>query len=397
MSLRILAFSYLLPKPDTNAGDQRFCTLLEMLARKHTVGLCVCIDETKTTPTLDGEKSQVYRGGLENIGVRLMATGPAAIARALAESHYDVGFFKTYLPAHLHAREFRRRQPGAKVIVDSVDVHFAREASGAALGIIDPARARRTRFQELAAYRAADAVVAISDADHGILREQVGMPPIYTIPLTFPIRPRMDRPRAPEVVFVGSFSHHPNLDGINWFAQEIWPRVRDTISDAHLTIIGSNAPPEVLAFGKLTGVSVAGYVPDIHPYLDRAAVAVAPLRYGGGVKGKVIEAMACGVPVVTTSIGVQGLNAVSGEHLMLADEPDDFSQAVIALLKDPTSGHRLGLEGQRYVAQVCSPESIEHTLDHLLREVNNLPSYTGKATLARRFLLKLKQCRQKSV
>jgi glycosyltransferase involved in cell wall biosynthesis len=205
--------------------------------------------------------------------------------------------------------------------------------------------------------------------DEGILSREGGMPPVYLLPIVMPTRPRASVEREREIVFVGGFAHHPNLDGICWFMKEIWPNVHKEVPNAQLTVIGSKAPPEVMAFDAMPGVKVVGFVPETDPYLDRAAISVAPLRYGAGMKGKVIEAMASGLPVVTTSVGAQGIKAVSGEHLMIADEPADFARTLITLLQDSARGERLGLAGQKHVAGLCGPEVVEQNLEQMLRMV----------------------------
>src|SRR5690606_4514163 len=122
------------------------------------------------------------------------------------------------------------------------------------------------------------------------------------------------------------FRHDPNLDGVTWFVNEIWPGVRARHPAARLTVIGSYPTRAVHALGETAGVTVLGYVPDLEPHLDRAAVAIAPLRFGAGMKGKVTDAMAAGLPVVTTTIGAQGLDLVGGRHAWIADDADAFAE-----------------------------------------------------------------------
>jgi glycosyltransferase involved in cell wall biosynthesis len=361
-SLRILVVAPELPTPDRSAGYRRLFAVLEMLARRHTVDLWIENDFLG----LQVEEIQRYRQLLEGAGVRLLRTGWKSFAVALGKTLYDIGFFEFYSSAETHASEFRRRQPGARVIVDSVDVHFARESGGAELGVVDAARVEETRKRELAAYRAAAAVIVVTEDDERILNAEGDMPPLFRLPIVMPSRLRVSEPRVPELVFVGGFNHLPNLDGLSWFVKGVWPRVYETVPEAHLTIIGSNTPADVQEFNSLPGVEVMGFVPDINPYLDRAAVSIAPLRYGAGMKGKVVEAMACGLPVVTTSVGAQGISALSGEHLLVADNEADFAQALVGLLQDSGRGERIGLAGQDHIAKLCGPESAERALEEML-------------------------------
>ena len=336
-----------------------------MLARHHSVHLWVESDSTN----LSEDHIEKYCHNLRSIGLRLLLPGWKSFAAALAKTHYDIGFFEFYKVAERNAGDFRDRQPGAKIIIDSVDLHFAREAAGAELGVIDVAQAENTRRQELAAYRAADAVIVITDDEERLLRAQGDMPPLFNIPIVMPLRPRTLHPRQPELLFIGGFNHLPNLDGLRWFVKEAWPTVREAVPDARLTIIGSSVPAEVEAFATVDGIQVLGFVEDTTSYLDRAAISIAPLRYGAGMKGKVVEAMSYGLPVVTTSVGVQGINAVSGDHCLIADNAAGFAEALTTLLNDPQRAQEIGLAGQDRIAGVCSPERVELALEQILKTV----------------------------
>jgi len=175
--------------------------------------------------------------------------------------------------------------------------------------------------------------------------------------------------RSAEVLFVGGFGHHPNVDGLSWFVSQVWPIVRRAVPQAGLSVIGSDPPAEIQGLHGVAGVRVLGHVPSVEPYLDRAAVSVAPIRYGAGMKGKVVEAMASGVPVVTTATGAQGLYSGASECLSIADEPLEFARAVIRLLQDPVRCEVVGLAGQRRVATLCSSEVAGRELDRMIARV----------------------------
>jgi glycosyltransferase involved in cell wall biosynthesis len=365
MSLRIFIAAWDLPKPDRNAGDRRFFALLEMLARYHHVHLWV----ESISSNLSTDHIGTYCHNLKAVGVRLLRPGWKSFATALAKTHYDIGFFELYRVAERNASDFRDRQPGAKIIIDSVDVHFAREGAGAEFGVIDVSQADETRRKELAAYRTADAVIVVTDDDERILRAEGDMSPLFLLPIVMPVHPRTPGTRQPELLFIAGFDHPPNLDGLRWFVKDIWLRVHEEVPDARLTIIGSNTPAEVEAFGTMNGIQVLGFVEDTTSHLDRAAISIAPLRYGAGMKGKVVEAMSYGLPVVTTSVGMQGINAVSGEHCLIADNAAEFAEALITLLKDPQRAQEIGLAGQDHIAGLCSPERVELALEEMLKKV----------------------------
>jgi len=362
VKLRLLAITEFLPCAEHSAGDRRFVGLLEILARQHDVDLYTEFD----ADYLSSEDVKRSTTKLEAHGVRLLGMGWPSLARALARKHYDVGLFEFYGTAERNAREFRRRQPGAKVIVDSVDVHFARERIGAEVGAFEQSRAENTRKRELTAYRNADAIIVVTDDDERILKAEADMPRLFVLPIIMSPRPRALVDREPELIFVGGFRHSPNLDGLRWFIDEIWPRVYRVMPSTRLTIIGSETPPEIKELDTEPGIQVLGFVEDTAMHLDRAAISVAPLRYGAGMKGKVVEAMSYGLPVVTTSVGAQGINGRSGEHFFVADDAADFAEALKILLGDPGRCRQMGLAGQKHIASLCSPEHIERTVAEML-------------------------------
>lgn len=366
--LRVLVISNNIPRPDTSAGERRLLALIEMLARHHDVDFCSTYNELKYESESNPD-IQRYRRLLEATGANLIESEWRALPAALAQNRYDVAIIEFYSLAARYMRLLRFSQPGMRIIIDSVDVHFAREAAAAELGLADAAAVERTKKEELATYSASDAVIGVSSLDVELLNQQADMPPLYLLPIIMAARIREVAPRDPECLFIGGFRHPPNIDGLLWFCETVWPRVREQVADATLTVIGSYAPPEIQALAPLCGIRMLGFVEDTTPYLDRAAVSIAPLRYGAGMKGKVMEALAWGLPVVTTAVGAQGLEVISGQELALAEKSPDFAKAVVDLLQNPAQAAQMGLRGQSYIAGVCSPEVVEATMQKMLNEV----------------------------
>ncbi|MGO9601525.1 MAG: glycosyltransferase [Isosphaeraceae bacterium] len=349
--------------------------LLRLMCRRHHVVLCC----PTSVPAENLPVSQRYADQLRALGVRVPKLKRKTTEddrfwfhRNIKQHSYEVILFELWNAAWGHLAIARAFQPWAKLIVDSVDVHFLRETAEMDFRPLGPdqrATLSRNQQQELQTYRAADAVVVVTAEDQVALAAYPGMPKLYRLPIIVPIRDRSPGPRRPEILFVGGFKHAPNVDGIVWFVQEAWPSVKAAVPEAELTIIGNRPTPEVQALGQVAGVTVVGYVPETDPYLDRAAVVIAPLRYGAGMKGKVAEALACGAAVVTTTIGNQGFGAVSNEHLLLSDAPAEFAAQVVALLRDSSRAERLGQAGRDLVARICAPEVVGHDLERLLAEV----------------------------
>jgi O-antigen biosynthesis protein len=362
--LRLLVVSLELPKPDQRGGDGRFFALLRLLAKQHRVVLCPLIN-----PEDAGEATR-YRAMLRRAGVRILsAAWVFGLERTLLERAYDAVLFEFWQRAELGASLVLRHQPWARIIVDSVDIHFRREEAGLSLGISDPTTVEANKQGELAVYRMAHAVVCVSDEERRFLEAQGGIARCYTIPNVVMERPRTVRPREPELLFLGGFQHFPNCDGLLWFVQAIWPAIRAAVPNARLTVVGSHPTAEVMDLAQVAGVDVIGYAPELEPYMDRASLMVAPLRYGAGMKNKVTEAFASSLAVVTTTVGAQGLDVATGEHLMIADEPEEFARRVIELLGDPKRAEQIGQSGRRLASALCSPAVIESCLESMLAAV----------------------------
>ncbi len=153
--------------------------------------------------------------------------------------------------------------------------------------------------------------------------------------------------RAHQIIFVGAMDYYPNSDGAIHFANEVWPRIRSKLAGVELVIVGANPGPAVLALGNLPGVKVTGMVPDVRPYYGNALAAVVPLRTGGGTRLKILEAMAAGVPVVSTPLGAEGLEVNDGENIVLvaADDADGWADRLSKLAESSEKRSQLSAAG----------------------------------------------------
>ena len=156
-----------------------------------------------------------------------------------------------------------------------------------------------------------------------------------------------------QVVFTGVMDYQPNVEGMLWFCNEVWPKITSQIS-ATLKIVGRNPTPAVSHLSKTEGVEVVGEVPDIRPYLYEADIAVSPLQLARGIQNKVLEAMACSLPVVLTSQCAEGIDAESGEHFQIADDANGFAHSVISLAKCQQRRQQLGRSARFLVEQEYS-------------------------------------------
>jgi polysaccharide biosynthesis protein PslH len=172
-------------------------------------------------------------------------------------------------------------------------------------------------------------------------------------------------------VFTGAMDWFPNEDGILDFLDTTLPLIQREVPDVSLTIVGRN-PSERLRTGcNRPGVYVTGTVDDVRPYVDEAAVYVVPLRIGGGTRLKIFEALAMGKPVVSTTIGAEGLPMVDGEHFISADSPAEMARAVVSLLRDPARRRALGSAGRELVEQRHSWQRVALDFEQLCKEATS--------------------------
>lgn len=165
------------------------------------------------------------------------------------------------------------------------------------------------------------------------------------------------------MVYAGKMDYRPNVDAMLWFCDEILPRIRNEIPLAHIAVVGQKPSPRIAQLNNREGVEVTGWVPDTRPYVADAAVYVVPLRMGSGTRLKVLEAMAMGKAIVTTSRGIEGIDCVPGQHMLVADSSHDFAHAVVSLFRDPQHRRALGQAARKLVEAKYDWRSVTAKLD----------------------------------
>ncbi len=194
------------------------------------------------------------------------------------------------------------------------------------------------------------ALACVSERDAAYFRRHVPEVPAVVVPNgvdTEAFRPADRNSDEPVLLHCGRMDYPPNVDAVTWFCDEILPQVRQAVPAARLLIVGRDPTPEVQALAGRPGVQVTGTVPDVRPYYAQAALYVVPLRFGAGTRLKILEAMAMGMPIVSTPLGSEGLDLRPGQDLVEADSASDLARAVVELLGDPGRRARLGKEARR--------------------------------------------------
>jgi len=183
------------------------------------------------------------------------------------------------------------------------------------------------------------------------------------------------------VAFLGPTYMFPNRDAVHFFLDAIWPLVRNQRSDATLHLIGKNAADEKNLFEQQSGVSCQGYVPDVRPHFAEAACSVVPLRVGGGTRLKILDAWSMGKAIVSTSIGCEGLQNVDGENILIRDDPAEFAEAVLAVLRDEELRNRLGRNGRRTAEEIYAWPVVGRKLNALYQDLLVAPPLRRTTTL----------------
>ncbi len=379
---RVLVVEPLLPLHDVAAGGQRMFRILELLrAAGHDV----------TYLARDGQGQDRYRHELAGMGIRVHATDRVRLAeqgtevaddvpsldvpRILRRGRFDVVWLSFLECAWQYLPIVRHHAPQARVWIDTVDVHSLRERRQAELAAAsgDPrapllaVQARRTEARERWLYSLADGLVAVTPEDAAELERLVPGAVTAVVPTIHPLADEPARLAGRSgALFVGNFMHPPNVDAVRWLL-ELWPAVRARVPDATCTVVGRALPPDLAAaLAAAPGLEHAGWVADLASVQDRIRVSVAPLRFGAGIKGKVCEALAAGIPVVTTTVGAEGIGIVDGVHAAVADDAAGQVERIARLLADDDEWHRLAGAGRDLVAERLTPEAVAGALEELL-------------------------------
>jgi glycosyltransferase involved in cell wall biosynthesis len=371
--MRILTIVYQYPEFDRESGALRFYQMLEMLASKHEVTVS-CFELPVQLRRIGRAEALRYRDALLRIGVHVTELDPL---QAMRRSRYDAVLFEFYESASYFLHDARLLQWPAPIIVDSVDVAFNRLYAKARVtgATADLHRADEVRRVEMQVYRDADHVIAVTEQDRAILLAQQPALSVGVVPNIHAIHP-LDggEQRKPDsLVFVGGFRFDPNTDAMLYFGREVMPLIWRQVPAATLTIVGDSPPAAVRALA-CDRIQVTGYVPEVLPYLRSSRVSVAPLRYGGGMKGKIGEAMAAGLPVVTTSAGIEGFGLTPGREVLVADTPQGFASAAVTLLRDPVAYETIRRAGFKFIADRFSPEAVEARLLCFVAEAATTPA-----------------------
>ena len=420
--MKVLLLTQVLPYPPDSGPKVKTWNVLKYLARQHEVTLVSFVrgDQSDDVRQLEKYCRAVYtvpmeRGALRDglAMARSLLTGQPwmmvrddraamrqLVDRLAAEEHFDVAHAD-----QLNMAQYAARVPGARKILDAHNalwLLYKRLWETMRPGPQKWLLGRDWRLlkqYEGRVCRAFDAVLAVSQEDKTALEEAMGWPPLAppqsrekcslsrwhfdgegwgwgskTSPsspsplIRTRLRPWNADPEADHILHIGTMYWPPNIDGVRWFIHQVYPHIRAQRPDVHFDVVGARPPQDLVSLGgNGSGVNVTGYVADATPYLEQAGVMVVPVRAGGGMRVKILNALAQGLPMVSTTIGCEGIAVQDGRHLLIADTPEEFAQATLRLLNDKSLADELGRNGRQLVQSTYDYRAACRPLENVYR------------------------------
>ena len=424
--LRILFLTPQLPYPPRQGTSIRNYYLIRHLAERHDVQLVTFLApgealtpdsplhelcaRIRTVPqprrsTIDRLRDTLLSSS-PDMGLRLLTPDMLAQVEAVDFTDFDVIQFEgiEMAPYGLYtAKQLAspiHGQRGPILVFDDHNCEYLLQQRNAQTDLGMPRRwpaagysivqTQKLRRYERAVCNASDLVIAVSDPDKKALQRLGISTPIVTVPNGIETSAYRDRSAqqydvvaGDRIVFTGKMDYRPNIDAALWFGTHVFPLIQVTFPDSVFQVVGQQPHPRLDVLRRNPGIEITGAVPEIEPYLATASVFAIPMRVGGGTRFKALEAMSAGLPIVTTSLGVEGIDVRDGNELLIRDTADEFARAVIQLLQDQHAGGTrsagLGQAGRAFVERQYDWATLMPTLEAaytelLARDNSSLPA-----------------------
>ena len=365
---RILFVDATTPEPDKDSGSLRLTNLMQC-CRNLGYGVTFFADNR--------DYAGVYTRNLQKSGIEVLYQ---PWLESLHDFFRDRGdeFDYVVISRHYVAINYvsllKRNCPRARFIFDTVDLHYLREQRLASMENSLPLKrtAAQTRRAEMSVIKASDATLVVSTVEKEVLAKDAPGEKVHILSNIHEV-PGRDKGFADrkDIYFVGGYQHPPNIDAACWFVNDVWPLIHQQLPDLHFHLIGSKAPERIRALSG-DGVVFHGFVESLQPFLSGCRLAVAPLRYGAGVKGKVNMSMAHGQPVVATPAAVEGMFAEHERELLVAEDAESFANEVVRLYQDEDLWNRLSAASTQNVEEHFSMKTATESLVTLFDSFDNL-------------------------
>ncbi len=334
---RILIIDATTPEPDKDSGSVRLTNLMQC---------CRDLGYSVTFFADNRDYAGDYTRDLQRAGIEVLYHPWLESLHDFFRDRggeFDYVFISRHYIAINYVSLLKRYCPAARFIFDTVDLHYLREQRLAELEQSLPLKrtAEQTRRSEISVIKAAAATLVVSTVEKEVLAKDAPGEKIHVLSNIHQVPGRdKDFEDRKDIYFVGGYQHPPNVDAACWFVNDVWPLIHQQLPAVHFHLIGSKAPERVRSLNG-DGVVFHGFVESLQPFLSDCRLAVAPLRYGAGVKGKVNMSMAHGQPVVATPAAVEGMFAEHERELLVADNAESFAREVVRLYQDENLWNRL--------------------------------------------------------
>jgi glycosyltransferase involved in cell wall biosynthesis len=355
----VLFFYPDMPEPSRSAGHTRASEIAFALRR------------LRYRTTLACETSAGFEAAAERFagsGIEVAATDRGDDLDGLLRRGFDAAIVSFHTLAARAVPVLRAVSPRTRIAVDSEDVHFVRIRRAAELAgdRIAVARADHGRAQELAVYAAADVVLAVTEAERALLAGLLPGADVQVLGNVHRLAETVPPPAGRRgSLFVGSYGHAPNVDAVEWLSAEVMPLLRAAGHPDPVVVAGAGMPQDLAALAAAAGAQPRGFLPSMEAELAARRISIAPLRFGAGLKGKVGESLAAGVPVVGTTIAAEGFDRPE-RGMLIADTAAGFAEAMVRLASDDELWARLSAGGRELVSETLGLGACEAALERIL-------------------------------
>ncbi len=366
---KLLLIDACTPQPDQDSGSVRIINLMRIYR-----DLGYQVSFFPDNRQWDGKYSQT----LQSLGVEVLY---GEWIKSLPEffsqrgKTFDTVIVSRHYVAENYLNFIKEYMPQAKFIFDTVDLHYLREQRQAELEQ-DPAlhrAAARSRRAELKIINQADTTLVVSPFEQSILANDAPQARVDVVSNIHPIHGcRKSFSERQNIFFIGGYQHPPNVDSAIWLAKDIWPLIHKQLPGVNCFLLGSKAPKVVQELSG-DGLIFRGFVEELEPWLDNCRIALAPLRYGAGVKGKVNMSMSFGQPVVASNIAVEGMHAENGREVLVADDAETFAAEVVRLYQDEALWNKLSENGLKNVERHFSFAAAQKNIVSMMSALEEKP------------------------
>lgn len=366
MVRRVLILEHCTPTPDCDAGSVTVVNFMILLREMGFQITFIPEDNFCYLPE--------YTTALQRIGVEVLyAPYVTSVAKHVKEfgQRYDLVFIFRPVVAESHFYTIRKYCEKAKILYYAHDLHFLRMMREADL-FADVAKqhaAEEMKVRELAVISCCDASIVVTDIELNVLKTCISAHNVYVFPLLLSTHSASNKffERC-DIVFFGGYQHTPNVDAVHYFVEKIMPFLRIRLPGVRFHIVGSKVPEEIQKMDA-DDIIVVGFVEDLVSMLDKMRISVAPLRYGAGIKGKIGTAMSVGLPVVATPIAAEGMFLEHNKNAMIAEEAEEFADAIVKLYNDECLWNQLSANGLQFAQKSWGAETAWNNLARILGDL----------------------------